>query len=537
MPVNIKIQEPNGQQISVIAHYNAEMEDFLRSVDLNKYNIERNVFGLSVNKASAAFLNVNFRSPNSSLGATGYNGRSVSNVTGGQTSVYYIELIRGSNFEQRVRTEVSQSMRTRDVDGGNSTFTGGGLTTTPSDTGGGNMLSNPMNGGDVIIIVTDADWRNLNLHQITEKRVTVRPPRDGGPDPRDPNPPVIGPPLVYEPPTREPRLIGSGQIYVPFATDDIMTETEIVTGPLWSCDENLLASSSGDILKATGSGQENTLDYKLNVHYRIASGSTFDYYTGSEDTQYSIIYGDYHGSGSTSDTNIDSETLTRAMYIQYRNILLPKGQDKFEISGSEQDYIYVIDVKRDRYKSVLDPGNWELTIGNDTLVDSSMLESDSIIFTNKVYSIYSGSRTDGVFDSNNEYGLFYPNHGMIVLSGKKLDDDVYLTTGRNSNTSDDNTEKLYNIIGDFYGRYAHKKYNKMCFVRVKSQRQNYSNNPTYVTGSEGEIIEELRGENLAYFTTIGIYNNVRELLAVGKISRAIRSDFKDESLFAVKIGH
>ena len=42
MPVNIKIQEPNGQQISVIAHYNAEMEDFLRSVDLNKYNIERN---------------------------------------------------------------------------------------------------------------------------------------------------------------------------------------------------------------------------------------------------------------------------------------------------------------------------------------------------------------------------------------------------------------------------------------------------------------------------------------------------------------
>jgi hypothetical protein len=311
--------------------------------------------------------------------------------------------------------------------------------------------------------------------------------------------------------------------------------SEIITGPLWSCEENLLAGTSGNIVKATGSGQESTLDYRLDVHYKVDG----DYYTGSEDRQFSIIYADYNGLGCTKLDGVGTnrDTLCRAMYIQYRNILLPKGQEKFEISGSEQDHVYIIDIARYRYRSSVDPGNWELTLGSDTLVDASLLESGSVSFTNKVYSVYSGSRADGVADTENEYGLFYPNHGMIVLSGKKLDDDGYLSTALVEDDNGANTQKLYNIIGDFYGRYIQKKYSKMCFVRVKSQRQNYSNNPTYVTGSEGEIIEELSGENLAYFTTIGIYNNVRELLAVGKISRAIRSDFKDESLFAVKIGH
>jgi len=231
MPVNIKIQEPNGQQISVIAHYNAEMEDFLRSVDLNRYNVERNVFGLSPNKAAAAFLNVNFRSPNSSLGATGYNGKSVSNLTANQPSVYYIELIRGSDFERRVRTAVSQSMRTREVGGGNSTFTGGGLTETGRGSGvndgtigggnrggGGSDVFNPVlpengggtvgggseNGNRGIIIITEADWRNLNFHQVTERR-RVEPPT-GGPDPRDPGPGDPPPPPPPPPPPEDPPL-------------------------------------------------------------------------------------------------------------------------------------------------------------------------------------------------------------------------------------------------------------------------------------------------------------------------------------------
>jgi len=75
----------------------------------------------------------------------------------------------------------------------------------------------------------------------------------------------------------------------------------------------------------------------------------------------------------------------------------------------------------------------------------------------------------------------------------------------------------------------------MCFIRVKNGIFNYSNNPTYIKNAEGELLEDFRNAERAYFTSVGIYNREKELLAVGKVSRALVSSASDEALFTVKI--
>ncbi len=61
----------------------------------------------------------------------------------------------------------------------------------------------------------------------------------------------------------------------------------------------------------------------------------------------------------------------------------------------------------------------------------------------------------------------------------------------------------------------------------------YSN---YISGSTGEIIYNYLINNpQSYITTVGMYNDSNELLAVAKLSKPLRKDFTKESLVRVKL--
>jgi hypothetical protein len=110
---------------------------------------------------------------------------------------------------------------------------------------------------------------------------------------------------------------------------------------------------------------------------------------------------------------------------------------KYDISEKEyeeSDFIYVLNINRDRYKDSIKPGTWQLSlIGVDTnnmpltgsfpitLIDDSNL-SNYNVDKKDVYNVYSGSLIDGFYTGSFSvpYGLFYPNHGIIVLNGRSL---------------------------------------------------------------------------------------------------------------------
>ena len=63
-----------------------------------------------------------------------------------------------------------------------------------------------------------------------------------------------------------------------------------------------------------------------------------------------------------------------------------------------------------------------------------------------------------------------------------------------------------------------------------------SNNPSYVTGSLGEMkYSTFINDPQTYITTVGMYNTNRELLAVAKLSQPLLKNKTKEVLIKVKL--
>jgi hypothetical protein len=83
------------------------------------------------------------------------------------------------------------------------------------------------------------------------------------------------------------------------------------------------------------------------------------------------------------------------------------------------------------------------------------------------------------------------------------------------------------------------------FVRVKNQEFNYSNNPTFVISSDEAVnnpqdVGKLRFTDFytnpkVYITTVGLYNESNDLVAVAKLSQPLLKDFTNECLIKIKI--
>ena len=65
---------------------------------------------------------------------------------------------------------------------------------------------------------------------------------------------------------------------------------------------------------------------------------------------------------------------------------------------------------------------------------------------------------------------------------------------------------------------------------------NMSQNPTITTDSSGSLRNFATSSNfMPYVTTVGLYNDNNELLAVAKLSRPLLKDFTKELLVRVKL--
>ena len=74
------------------------------------------------------------------------------------------------------------------------------------------------------------------------------------------------------------------------------------------------------------------------------------------------------------------------------------------------------------------------------------------------------------------------------------------------------------------------------FTRAFNQEFNYSNNPTAISNASlGSISSNLTGMPTSFITTIGLYNDDNELVAVAKTSPPVRKDFDTEKVFAVRL--
>ena len=122
--------------------------------------------------------------------------------------------------------------------------------------------------------------------------------------------------------------------------------------------------------------------------------------------------------------------------------------------------------------------------------------------------------------------------------------DDYLAKYVASNTNVENPKLLIHALGRA-GKFAGRGFtlnseealsSDFVFVRARNSEFNYTENPSFISGSSGEVIYSYFIDNPQTFpTTVGLYNDGNELLAVAKMSRPLQKDFTKEALIRVKL--
>jgi hypothetical protein len=359
------------------------------------------------------------------------------------------------------------------------------------------------------------------------------------------------------------NTIGGNGIYKKFGPNDKITNrTQIVTSGIWSGDTGSL--NNGMIFTSSVQSTSKTGKYYIEVYNKATTSVDYE-------TQFSIAYGDINGHGAPSlATDESSYQSSIATYSQYRNLLLSPTDTYFSVySGSVSAAhnlrsFYAININRARYREKLDPGNLSLKlsggIGVVTLIDDSGDTDQSVGSSGRIFNLVSGSLNIGSANSYtiNSYtssngqgwGLFYPDMGILILNADALDAKVDANLGRAAASTTGSTTYYNNTAGssslrlaeciktgaEFAARRTENVSTTHYFVRANNREFNFSNNPTFVTGSAGEFVQGMfEKDPHVYVTSVGLYDDAHELLAVAKMSTPVEKTFDKEIAIKVKL--
>lgn len=344
--------------------------------------------------------------------------------------------------------------------------------------------------------------------------------------------------------------------FVRYNPEDSVVSTETVVRPMWSGDNNNLATFY------TASNITSSFYTNVYAEYPGALTST------SSSVQFAVQYGNKYGSGSLyinpAVTSImpDSSSLTvsRVVYGQYRTLLLGTESGSFDFGNESPDGIYIINVARNRYKEHIQPGSLTLKLRNGSseviLTDDSQITSTTNYTTagTQYYTLISGS--GGQAYTTNQYasvyGYLFPDNDIILLNPSALSKTIisggiaFNPTVNAPGTNDNLNFKFYQLIsgsaaatgtGSFALQSAEGVSSHYFFTRVKNQDFNYTTNPSIIDNNGNLLYTTLINNPQTFITTVGLYNDQNELLAVAKLSRPLVKDFTKESLIKVKLDY
>ena len=364
---------------------------------------------------------------------------------------------------------------------------------------------------------------------------------------------------------------------------DVRVQTDKIITSTWSDNTNNLqsvyTSSQQTFTSATSSAQ-----FYLNVYHKSTDPSFYTLTSTTDqsddaEVQFSVGYGNRHGSGSpdfTNDTGSFGKSASRVVYGQYRQLVYGEENQNFTFGTHVPDDFYVINVNRARYKNNLSLSTLSLYLTSSIadadsaassykvthLTDDSISSNGAAVITNigRQFNIVSGS--NGVHSGSSaiqvggsaSFGLYYPDAGIILLnpdafhSGSGGDVDSggesgfpQLYPGRNpglSTNTDKNPERLFNSIsgaGHFIIDSEEVITSQYYFVRAKNYEFNYTTNPSFQDEKGNVNFSSMINNPKTFITTVGMYNDNGDLLAVAKMSQPIAKDPTKEALFRIKL--
>ena len=336
-------------------------------------------------------------------------------------------------------------------------------------------------------------------------------------------------------------------------TDQVIDSQKVITST-WSNNTNALITTHTSSIQANFSSPTGSGQFFINV---------FDQATSSADAtvQYALGYGHRAGSGSqnfTDDTGSKGISATRVIYNQYRQLVFGDESQNFKFSDHISDDFYFINVSRKNYKHNLRPGTLNLTLSGSSqgagkihLTDDSITATGSAVITNagRQFNIVSGSNgirsgsTNGQQGESASFGLFYPDAGFMILNPDAIraaTDNKTFVSDKSANSNTKNGELFLNHIKggeSFIVDSEEHITSQYYFVRCKNNQFNYTTNPSFIDNEGNLLFTSMIDNPQTFITTIGLYNDNNDLVAVAKLSQPLKKDYTKEALIRVKLDY
>ena len=348
---------------------------------------------------------------------------------------------------------------------------------------------------------------------------------------------------------------------------DFVVSSDAISSTLFSNNSPSLTAvftSSAQVASSAG-------NYYINIYNSAAT----------ESVQFAVAYGNEPGSDSlVYNTAVNGKSPTGTIWGQWQDLVLGDENTRFIFGAVTSSEFFALPMERARYKDSLFLGSLSLTLsgssGSITLTDNSQyVTAVSFCEAGRVFQLITGSTgnratisgrntADGYSANSGSYGWLLPDIGTILLNPMALADfpasggiglgysgsyawgpQVVVSTGSQTPVTSANIS-LYQAIsqsmtklgtvGDFYLNSQETITSDFIFVRPRSSEFNYSENPSFISGSTGEVLySNFINNPQTYITTVGLYNDNNELLAVAKLSRPLPKDFTKEALIRVKL--
>ena len=350
---------------------------------------------------------------------------------------------------------------------------------------------------------------------------------------------------------------------------DKITQTDKVTSPYFS---------NGNVnLAATNVTRSQNLTSTNQTYFEGISIST-----SPTVEEFNVAFGSTRGFGSDDDADA-IKAPTEAIYKQYAGLLLAPtevtggfvisspGSDSAVTSGKDTE-IFILAARRSNMKDRINKGTWQLdfsgTKTDGTAADQLFLKDDSVNESptstpvGDRYNIVSCSSAGVIAAQATErnFGFFYPDMGIMVFSENELSasipgsgslvtrpnvkfDDAEFRGFGTSETIDTNTNEALRFVnclkhtnGNMKFRDEEDQVSAQYFCRVRSGQMNFSNNPTFVSGSLNELRQStMRGNPTTFISSVQLYNDAGDVVAVGNLSTPLKKNFSSEATIKVKL--
>ena len=350
-------------------------------------------------------------------------------------------------------------------------------------------------------------------------------------------------------------------------TDIVGGRVKNKTFPIWSDVQTDINTIDESIMSVFYTSSTATTSWESNYYYNIFNQDTAIY--NNTTTQFSIAFGTTQR--IQLSTAVDNTTLytypSYATYRQFANILMDGGtSEKFGYVAptytsavtASIEAAYFISVARDRIKDSIEINSWQLNLSSSNGLLTLVSDPVYSIGENRVL-IVSGTLVNGIASSSanpKTYGIFFPTYGVYVLDANAINSTLgaisanfnilnysgsTVVTSYNPTASLQNLHGLLNKGANFKARTLEKVQSTYYYCRVLHNDYNYSTNPTWVSGSNNEILSQFYDDKKTFITTVGLYDgptnaqNPGNLIAIAKLSRPLSKDDTKEAQITVRL--